>query len=135
MIVTVLVEEAIQVLEKNRDAHVEEYKLQLYGWKEAMTEYGNKMQEWSKTPDIERPREPNKPSSYVEDYEKLINKLTYHAKCKDTIELEDYEYSTIFENKFSWVIPFRGASTTYNTSITADKISAGVLSANVLDIE
>lgn len=122
MNVTIRTAEALALLITNKQKHVEEYTLQVQGWKLAMDEWSKKISEWQKsTPEniydvskeaTKRPTEPTKPMSFIGDYDKYIDLLTHHAE--HAVILNECEFEKIMKNEFSWKSLFVANSMTYN---------------------
>jgi hypothetical protein len=140
MNVTVSITEAVDMLKKNREVHIADYKEALTVWREDVVAYTKVLEEWaSKDAYGGRPNEPIRPRNYLGEYDKLIAKLGRHQD--ETITLTDSEYSTIFEDAFYWQGQFQrqkspiytmgspdAASFVRGGTLSADKITSGVIS-------
>lgn len=111
----------LNLLKTHREKHIEEYALQIQGWKKAMEDYAKELAIWrDNTPeDIfdnsnneKKPKEPFKPVSYVKDYDKLIELIEHHVD--GIIELEEFEFNQIVKDEFSWKSGFLAMTNTYS---------------------
>lgn len=105
MIIKASVHDAIEVLKVHRSRHIEDYKEAQDTWRKDMEEYSKLLEEWVKSSSPDRPEEPSRPRNYLGEYDKLINKLGRHHS--EIIDLNDSEYSTIFEDHFYWQNQFQ----------------------------
>lgn len=121
MLININKKEALKILRENRDNHIEEFAGQMQGWKIAMEQYGKELSMWSskasedifdkeKSPD--RPKEPIKPVSYINSYDRFIELIK--ANVTDIIKIDEHEYDQIVKNKFSWSSAFLSNSMTYH---------------------
>ncbi|MNJ90172.1 hypothetical protein D3C87_77660 [compost metagenome] len=118
--------EVLSLLDKHRQNHINEYANQVQGWKEAMENFSQKLIDWKNqiSEDIfeenenhkstnTRPQEPQRPVSYVKDYDKMIELLGYHIG--DTITLEEYEFNQVVKDEFGWKGHFMTNSALYSS--------------------
>lgn len=124
--------EALELLTKHREQHIQEYEIQLEAWKQAYTEHTEALNEWAQSQsqeynenDKDRPHPPHKPSWYVQDYDRFIKQLNHHLG--EEVELDTQygsEYEKIFENRFDWSRSFASLSSNY--------IQTGHIQANTI---
>lgn len=120
MQVTISKPAALDVLNENRNRHIVEFGQQMQGWKTAMEQYGKDLASWSskESEDVfakdtgeERPAEPDRPVSFVDTYDRLIELIG--ANVTNIIQVSEHEYDQIMNNKFSWTGIFMSNSTAY----------------------
>lgn len=123
MLIKVYKEEALKVLSENRDKHIKEFAGQMQGWKNAMEQYGKDLSLWSdkasedvfdKQQAPDKPKEPPKPVSYVDSYDRFLELVA--ANVTEVIEIDEHEYDQIIKNKFSWSSKFVFNSSVYNNA-------------------
>lgn len=147
MEIKVKVSDAIAVLKENHEKHINEYKEKLAEWRKAVAKYTEDLARWFKDEKDEgRPPEPPRPRNYLGDYDRLINKLSWHTD--ETIVLSDYEYNMIFEDSFQWKNNFKqqnyvvgdytgtlGTARAYlgNSTISASHIKTSTLNFDMND--
>lgn len=114
----------LNTLKENRQKHIDEFTLQVQGWKEAMEKYSVELAEWrdSISEDIfhsheihKRPQEPHKPISYVKDYDKFIELVEHHEG--EHVDLEEYEFNQIIKDEFGWKGHFLTNSALYSSNV------------------
>lgn len=112
----------MNTLKENRQKHVDEFALQVQGWKQAMEKYAGELATWrdSISEDIfnseeapKRPHEPVKPMSYVDSYDKYIELLDHHEGKH--VELEEYEFEQIIKDEFGWKRGFLANTNLYSS--------------------
>jgi hypothetical protein len=102
-----------QILQKNKQKHIEEYKLQLDGWKAKMEEYNDHMKGWATNGGVGlRPKEPIKPHNYLETYDKYINMLGNHTDLR--IVISEFQYEELINDNFNWKSGFVANTTLYS---------------------
>lgn len=126
--------QALELLTKHREQHIKEYEIQLDAWKKSYAEHTEALNVWAQSQsqdnadsDSSRPHPPQKPSWYVEDYDRFIKQLNYHLA--EEVELDTQygnEYQKIFENRFDWSRSFASLSSNY---IKTGHIQASVINA------
>jgi hypothetical protein len=106
---------ALISLYENKENHVNTYEETLRGWEMKLEEYTVKLNNWAKNggQQGERPSEPPKPKDYTEEYDKLIKQLEYHQA--ETIEVEEYDFDQIINDKFSWSSGFLTTNSMYTS--------------------
>lgn len=105
---------AVGYLVNNREEHLEEYKVQLEGWKVKMEEYSKIVMEWAaEGGQGERPIMTPKPKDFTEDYDRYINQLRHHIP--DSIKIDEHEFKQIVENEFGWKHTFSAATQLYSS--------------------
>ncbi|HLO11184.1 MAG TPA: hypothetical protein VK190_02885 [Pseudoneobacillus sp.] len=116
---------ALIMLHEHKENHIKEYEKQMEGWKVAMEKWQEGIRNWKDSmstdarsfdkQDAQRPNEPQKPRSYVSEYDKYIIMLEYHAD--DVIVLDEREFDQIIKDEFSWGQYFAANSMMYSNSI------------------
>lgn len=123
MNITMQTSEVLSILKQHREMHIHEFSNQMKGWKVAMEKFGAELSKWkesfsndifhdNKVVTSKRPIEPQRPISFVEDYDKLIELITYHIG--ETIELSEYDFQQIVKDDFGWKGTFLNNSTLYS---------------------
>jgi hypothetical protein len=115
-------QEVLSLLQDHRQKHIQEFTLQMEGWKKAMEKYAEKLAKWrdgfsndifeQTKQGMKRPKEPEKPTSYVEDYDSMIEFLQYHVG--DSIELGQDDFDQIVKDEFGWKGEFSSTSLRYS---------------------
>lgn len=112
--ITMETKRCIELLRKNRKAHVEEYANQLTGWKLLMSQHSEEMLDWAQRGgNGDRPVQPSKPKDFQKDYDWLIGFLIEHIH--DTVEVSSETYDKVVRNEFSWKDQFLTNSTLYSS--------------------
>ena len=132
MNVTILVEDALDHLYEFKKKHLEDYEIQLAAWKLNYEKYIGDLELWSLSDAInsKRPSEPYKPVKHNVDYNKLIKKLKLHEKTSKVIELNDHEYSMIFEDRYGWTGGYLDTTLISAGTIASGHISSASISTN-----
>lgn len=114
-------QEVRSLLQDHRQKHIQVFTLQMEGWKKAMEKYAVNLAGWrdgfsndifeQTKQETKRPHEPDKPTSYVADYDSMIDFLQYHVG--ETIELSQYDFDRIVMDEFGWKSEFSSTSLRY----------------------
>lgn len=104
---------ALETLYKNKQKHIDTYEETIKGWQRKMEEFSSELNKWAQEggDPQDRPREHQKPQNYTEEYDALIKKLEHHVL--DTIEIEEYEFDQIINDRFDWSSGFLSTASFY----------------------
>ena len=106
---------ALSKLNENKQNHIDTYQETVDGWEKKLEEYTVELNTWAKNggKSEDRPKEPPKPKDYTEEYDGLIQKIEYHQL--DTVEVEEYEFDQIINDKFNWSNGFLATNAMYSS--------------------
>lgn len=126
MLIQMETKTVLELLKDHKEKHIQEFSEQMQGWKKAMEQFAVELSEWkdSISDDIfaqsdkdtrkQRPVEPQRPISFVKDYDKLIELVEHHVG--DKVEIEQYEFDQIVKDEFGWKGQFLSNSALYSNS-------------------
>ena len=108
-------EEALQILEQNREKHEKQYKKDIETWVKKSTKALAKAAKKAKEEgwiDRDVLSDLPKPQSYLNSYDSAIARLK--ADVRDEIELDDREFAAWYEDNWAWRGAFVATSSIYN---------------------
>lgn len=106
MQLTCKVQELIDAVTTNREAHIIQYKAAKAQYEKDMEEYGRQMEVYGKSHGkVDHPQEPRRPYNQVATFDRMLKRLKSHQVCRDEITLDSVEYDIMVFGQTSGAIP------------------------------
>lgn len=114
----------LEVVKKNRETHIDDYKDALSGFKEQRKKILTKMAEKADRGEEEIDISPlwnlRKPDSHQKDYDRVISMLTHHVG--ETVELSNDDFGRYFQDEWDWKEGWTTSNSIYSAKIASKRI-------------